>query len=93
MAHIGDDIVAEAHPVFLKHKHVGRAAGPVEAFGTALFQKHALHDELRTVVALPAVALHDIADHEGHDFNHGNKPYTRAANNVGIDDGYHTLVF
>ncbi len=93
MDHIADEVLAKDDPAFLENEDVGGAARPVKTFRTALLQEHPLGYFLRIIVLMVAVTLDNVPDQQGHHLNHRPQAGLAPSFDVGIDDGYHPLVF
>ena len=78
--------------VFLKQQHGRTATRSIQTFRTAFVQEHTSLNGTRVEILRCAIALNNITDHKGHDFDHRNQTSPRAADHVRVDNGYDSLV-
>jgi len=91
--HIADKILGELDSSLLEQQNSGAAAWAVEALGATFAQICPWRYAARIDVLHVTVTLHDIADHEGDDFYHGDQTDASAVCNFSVNDGYASLVF
>lgn len=93
MPQIAFQVLAKPDPVFLEEQYIDRTAGAIKTFGLPPPDKEAGGDRGGVVITGFAVALDDIPDHQGHDFDHGHQADAASAGNVRIQDGDEPTVF
>ena len=76
----------------MKQQYRGATSRAEQTLGTTPLEKHPSPSGLRVFVFRFAVALGDITDHEGDDFDHRDPSDTRAAGDVGVDHSHHPFV-
>ena len=89
---VANEIFGEFHPVLLKQQYRGAASRAEKTFGTTASHKHSDLKRPGVGIFRFAVALDDITDHEGDDFDHGNPSDPRATRDVGVDYRHHSFV-
>ena len=87
-----DQVLSEANSVALEEQDHGTASGTKQRLWRARAQDHPFLDRPRILVAMFAVALLNLSDHERDHLDHGNASDGRAVGTVGVENGHHPTV-